>query len=261
MITGVIHHYLAARAELDTPGSPFATTTEVVRGVPLKVFAACPPDMRVLWENSAGHGDKDYLVYEDERYTYAEVHAQVRKLAAHLVANGVHPGSRVAIAMRNYPEWVVSYWASVCVGAAAVGMNAWWTAPEMEYALNDSEPIVLIADDERLERLNHMPAQRPMHIISVRTDRTARRVLEGRPGKMVSATLGDDGRLRSLVARYPADDDAHFTRLRIERNPAGGWVSMLETAALEATTRLGTVLPDGKPCSFAFEHIAYFGAG
>ena len=173
MITGVIHHYLAARAELDAPGSPFATTTEVVRGVPLKVFAACPPDMRVLWENSAGHGDKDYLVYEDERYTYAEVHAQVRKLAAHLVANGVHPGSRVAIAMRNYPEWVVSYWASVCVGAAAVGMNAWWTAPEMEYALNDSEPLVLIADDERLERLNHMPAQRPMHIISVRSERTA----------------------------------------------------------------------------------------
>ncbi|HRB05091.1 MAG TPA: AMP-dependent synthetase, partial [Ilumatobacteraceae bacterium] len=85
----MIHHYLAARAELDAPGSPFATTTEVVRGVPLKVFAACPPDMRVVWEMSAAHGPKDYLVYEDERYTYDEVHAQVRKLAAHLVANGV----------------------------------------------------------------------------------------------------------------------------------------------------------------------------
>ncbi len=206
MITGVIHHYLAARAELDAPGSPFATTTEVVRGVPLKVFAACPPDMRVLWENSAGHGDKDYLVYEDERYTYAEVHAQVRKLAAHLVANGVHPGSRVAIAMRNYPEWVVSYWASVCVGAAAVGMNAWWTAPEMEYALNDSEPIVLIADDERLERLNHMPAQRPMHIISVRTDRTA-------PGGVVKwaevMAEPDPGSLPA-VAIDPDDDATIF---------------------------------------------------
>ena len=206
MITGVIHHYLAARAELDAPGSPFATTTEVVRGVPLKVFAACPPDMRVLWENSAGHGDKDYLVYEDERYTYAEVHAQVRKLAAHLVANGVHPGSRVAIAMRNYPEWVVSYWASVCVGAAAVGMNAWWTAPEMEYALNDSEPPVLIADDERLERLNHMPAQRPMHIISVRTDRTA-------PGGVVKwaevMAEPDPGSLPA-VAIDPDDDATIF---------------------------------------------------
>ncbi len=173
MITRVIHHYLAARAELDAPGSPFATTTIDVRGVKIKAFAASPPNMRVLWENSVGHADKDYLVYEDERYTYAEIHAQVRKLAHHLVANGVQAGDRVAVAMRNYPEWVVSYWASVCIGAAIVGMNAWWTPPEMEYALNDSEPKVLLADDERLERLHHMPAQRPMHIISVRTERSA----------------------------------------------------------------------------------------
>jgi len=206
MITGVIHHYLAARAELDAPGSPFATTIEIVRGVPLKVFAASPPDMRVLWEGSAVHGPRDYLVYEDERYTYDEVHAQVRKLAAHLVANGAHPGSRVAIAMRNYSEWVVAYWASICVGAAAVGMNAWWTAPEMEYALNDSEPVVLIADDERLERLVHMPAQRPMHIISVRTERSA-------PGGVTTwaeVMAGDDPGTLPEVAIDPDDDATIF---------------------------------------------------
>jgi len=171
MIHPVIHHYLAARAELDAPGSPFATTIIEVRGVQLKTFAAVPPTMRALWELSALQGDKDYLVYEDEHYTYAEVHEQVRKLAAHLVEHGVGRGDRVAIAMRNYPEWVAAYWASISLGAAVVGMNAWWTAPEMEYALNDSEPKVLIADDERLERLMHMPAQRPMHLIAVRSDR------------------------------------------------------------------------------------------
>jgi long-chain acyl-CoA synthetase len=166
----MIHHYLAAREELIRPGSPFAVTTIEVRGVPIRTFATMPPSMRSIWEGSAGHGDKDYLVYEDERYTYAEVHAQVRKLAHHLVDQGVTPGSRVAIAMRNYPEWIVGYWATVSIGAAVVGMNAWWTPPEMEYALNDSEPRVLIADDERLARLDHMPAQRPMHIIAVRSD-------------------------------------------------------------------------------------------
>ena len=167
----MIHHYLAARAELDAPGSPFATHMTTIRGVPAKSYVAAPPHMRAIWETTAAHGDKDYLVYEDERYSYAEIHAQVRKLAAHLVANGVAPGSRVAIAMRNYPEWVVGYWAGVSVGAAVVGMNAWWTPPEMEYALNDSEPRVLIADDERLERLAQMPTQRSMHIIAVRTER------------------------------------------------------------------------------------------
>ena len=167
----VIHHYLAARADLDAQGSPFATHMTTIRGVPARSYVAAPPHMRAIWETTAVHGDKDYLVYEDERYSYAEIHAQVRKLAAHLVANGVTPGSRVAIAMRNYPEWVVGYWAGVSVGAAVVGMNAWWTPPEMEYALNDSEPRVLIADDERLDRLAQMPSPRAMHIIAVRTDR------------------------------------------------------------------------------------------
>ncbi len=199
MIGPVMHHYRAVRAELEAPGSPFATTTEVVRGVPLKVFVTSPPNMRVMWENTAGHGDKEYLVYEDERYTYAEVHAMVRKLAHHLVAHGVRPHDRVAIAMRNYPEWVMSYWACISIGAAAVGMNAWWTAPEMEYALNDCEPRVLIADDERLERLLHMPAQRPMHIISVRSERP------GTPWAEVMAA-DDPGSLPG--ADIQPDDDA-----------------------------------------------------
>ena len=167
----MIEHYLAARNEITGPGSPFAVTTEVVRGVTLKSFAAAPPNMRSMWEISAVHGDKDYLVYEDERFTYNEVHAMVRKLAQHLVAHGVGSGTRVALAMRNYPEWVAGYWATISIGAAAVGMNAWWTAPEMEYALNDSAPLVLIADDERLERFQQLTNVPPMHVISVRTDR------------------------------------------------------------------------------------------
>ncbi len=167
----MIEHYLAARNEITGPGSPFAVTTEVVRGVALKSFAAAPPNMRSMWEMSAGHGDKDYLVYEDERFTYNEMHAMVRKLAQHLVAHGVGSGTRVALAMRNYPEWVAGYWATISIGAAAVGMNAWWTAPEMEYALNDSAPLVLIADDERLERFQQLTNVPPMHVIAVRTDR------------------------------------------------------------------------------------------
>jgi acyl-CoA synthetase (AMP-forming)/AMP-acid ligase II len=167
----MIKHYLAARSELTGPGSPFAVTTEVVRGVEIKSFAAAPPNMRSMWEMSAAHGDKDYLVYEDERFTYNEMHVMVRKLAQHLVANGVGSGTRVALAMRNYPEWVAGYWASISIGAAAVGMNAWWTPPEMEYALNDSAPLVLIADDERLERFQQLTNVPPMHVISVRTER------------------------------------------------------------------------------------------
>ena len=172
----VIDHYRAARQELTAEGSPFAVSEIVVRDAPIKVFTAAPPSMRFLWELTAGYADRDYIVYEDERYTYAEVDAQVRALA-HLLhdVHGVGRGDRVAIAMRNYPEWVVAYWATVSIGAAVVGMNAWWTPTEMEYGLSDSRPKVLIADDERLERalpiLEGVRAGGPMHVISVRSER------------------------------------------------------------------------------------------
>ena len=171
----VTDHYREAWDEFVAPGGPFEIETIDVRGIPTKVFKSAPPNMRVLWEMSALHGDKDYVVYEDERYTYAEVHAQVRALA-HLLreTHGVGEGDRVAIAMRNYPEWVVAYWATLSLGAAAVGMNAWWTGPEMEYGLTDSRPKVLIADAERLERvlprLEGVRAEQPLHVITVRFD-------------------------------------------------------------------------------------------
>ena len=146
-----------------------------VRGNPMRVFDSALPNMRALWELSAGHGDKTYVVYEDERYTYAEIHAQVRALA-HLLreTHGVGTGDRVALAMRNYPEWVVGYWAITSIGAAVVGLNAWWTTPEMEFGLADSRPKVLIADDERLARvlpvLDGLREAAPLHVITVRSD-------------------------------------------------------------------------------------------
>ena len=64
--------------------------------------------------------------------------------------------------MRNYPEWVVSYWATLSVGAAVVAMNSWWTGPELEFALRDSSPAVAILDGERLERLTPGSGDRPL---------------------------------------------------------------------------------------------------
>jgi long-chain acyl-CoA synthetase len=175
MMHAMINHLQAARAELTAPGAPFATQVIDVRGVPTTVFAAVPPTMRSMWEMAKGHADKTYLVYEDERYTYAEIDAHVRTLAHYLADHGVGRGDRVAIAMRNYPEWVTAYWATISLGAAVVGMNAWWTSTEMEYGLTDSRPKVLIADDERIERvlpiLDGLRAAAPLHLIAVRSER------------------------------------------------------------------------------------------
>ena len=172
----MIQHFDAAWNELTAEGSGFAMTEIEVRGNPMRVFPGAPPTMRSVWELAQLRTDQTYIVFEDERYSYGEIAAQVRALA-HLLrdTHGVGVGDRVAVAMRNYPEWVVSYWAIVSIGAAVVGMNAWWTTQEMEFGLGDSRPKVLIADDERVERvlpvLDALRSEAPLHLISVRSDR------------------------------------------------------------------------------------------
>ena len=132
----MIEEFQQAWDELTAPGAQFATTTIDVRGVPMRVFESALPSMRTVWELARGYGDRDYVVFEDERYTFAEADAIIRALAARLVdVHGVQHGDRVAMAMRNYPEWVFGYWAIISIGAAVVGMNAWWTSEEMKYGL------------------------------------------------------------------------------------------------------------------------------
>lgn len=149
----VLEHLPAAFDVLTAEESFFALTEDEVNGVPMRRFAKAPDSMRVIWELAGFHADREYIVYEDERYTYAEIDARVRTLAHRLRdVYGVGSGDRVAVAMRNYPEWVVSYWATVSLGAALVGMNAWWTGPEMVFGINDATPKVIIVDDEQIGR-------------------------------------------------------------------------------------------------------------
>jgi long-chain acyl-CoA synthetase len=159
---------------LTAPGAPFEVVEVDVGGVPVKAFKNAPPDVRALWLSTAAFAERDYLVYGDERLTYAQAHAQVVALAAWLQRQGVQPGDRVAVAMRNYPEWMLIYWACACIGVACVGMNAWWTAPEMAYGLKDAEPKVLFADAERVARLQEQPEMlADTQLVVVRSDAAA----------------------------------------------------------------------------------------
>lgn len=146
-----------AKDELTGPGGTFEVVEADVLGRRVLTYKNAPASVRELWLSTAVFGPRDYLVYQGERLTYAEAHARVDAVAAWLWDQGVRPGDRVAIAMRNYPEWLLAYWACVSIGVAAVGMNAWWTAEEMAYALGDSRPKALFLDAERLARLRERP--------------------------------------------------------------------------------------------------------
>lgn len=160
-----------ALTEITSPGQMFEVTDVEVRGQQLKTWALAPGSLRDFWQITAAHNSADYLVYGEERLSYADAHRQVGAIANWLAANGVAQHDRVAIAMRNYPEWMLAYWATVSSGAVVVGMNAWWVPDEMAYALSDSAPKVLICDTERLHRYLEIKEQFPdMLVVAVRAE-------------------------------------------------------------------------------------------
>src|SRR3954467_7841667 len=139
---------------LTAPGQIFEVGDETVRGIPMKVWKNAPLSLRAVLEMSRGHGAQTFLVYEDERMTFEQHYRAAAHIATRLVDDyGVKKGDRVAIAMRNFPEWPIAFWAAAVAGAVVVPLNAWWTGEELAYGLADSGSVVLFADAEREERL------------------------------------------------------------------------------------------------------------
>jgi long-chain acyl-CoA synthetase len=158
-----------AIAAVTGAGSPLELTTATIGGVERRIFTHAPRSLRAVFQGTKAHADRTLLVYEDERYSFTAVMASVDALAYTLVHRyGVKKGDRVAIGMRNYPEWVISFAASLSIGAIAVSLNSLWTADELEYALGDSTPTVLIADIERVQRCGDAATNRGCRVITVR---------------------------------------------------------------------------------------------
>ena len=135
------------------PGTMFEITEGNVDGIPTKLFVNAPPSLGALYGLAAARQD-EFIVYEDERWTMPELLAMAGRIGHVLVEDyGVSKGDRVAIAMRNYPEWIAAFIAITTVGAVAVPLNAWWQREELAYAIEDSATSVIIADGERLDRL------------------------------------------------------------------------------------------------------------
>jgi long-chain acyl-CoA synthetase len=141
-----------ALAKLSAPGQPFEINEITANGRNIRAFRNAPANVREIF--AATRSDKVFLVYEGERLTYEQVWRRACTLA-HALKNefGVEKGDRVALAMRNYPEWIITYMAATSIGAMLVAMNALWTSDEMAFGLENSEAKVLVADQERLDRL------------------------------------------------------------------------------------------------------------
>jgi acyl-CoA synthetase (AMP-forming)/AMP-acid ligase II len=159
-------------AILCAPGARFEYETIPIRGVPTRAWKNAPENLAVLARLGRSHGDATFLIYEDERVSYEAWFRAVAAFARHLQSLGVEKGDRVALAMRNLPEWPVVFFAAVSIGAICVPLNAWWTGHELAYGLSHSGAKVLVCDGERLDRIGPHRAELPdvAHIIVARRD-------------------------------------------------------------------------------------------
>jgi long-chain acyl-CoA synthetase len=157
-----------AHALLTGPGSPMEIEEIEIRGVRTKVFKHLPPNLRSVVTAGRAFGEKIFLVYEDERVSFEAFHRAVAGFAEELKSKGVKKGDRVALIMRNLPEWPVAFYAAISLGAIVTPLNAWWTGAELEYGLTDSGSKVAIMDAERAERLReHLPNCPDLRVVYV----------------------------------------------------------------------------------------------
>ena len=159
---------------LTAPGAPFELETVDLGGRPTRVYKKAHRDLRAILDASRTWNDRIFIVYEDERLSYRAHYRAASALAWRLAENyGVRKGDRVAITMRNFPEWPIAFWAATAIGAVAVPLNAWGTGDDLAYGLRDSGARVAVVDAERLERLTSQPNTHDAALIAVRTSREA----------------------------------------------------------------------------------------
>ncbi|MEY4706901.1 MAG: hypothetical protein RJB58_624 [Pseudomonadota bacterium] len=146
-----------AHTRLTAPGARFETVDAVIRGVNMKVWKNVPATALEVFTQVRAHGASEFLIYENERVSYDGFARAVTRLAAHLRDQGLNKGDRVALVMRNLPEWPVVFMAAALAGAIVVPLNAWWSGAELGYGILDSGARFVFADGERLARLKDLP--------------------------------------------------------------------------------------------------------
>jgi long-chain acyl-CoA synthetase len=199
-------HLHQVRARLIQPGSRFEIETKLIRGVETRTWKHAPKTLREVFERTVEFRERKYLVFENERLSYAEHHSDVCTLANVLADRfDVRKGGRVAIAMRNFPEYATIFWATLSIGAIVVPLNSWWSGRELDFALHDSGAKVLFADGQRFDSLQpFLTALNFVGMVCVRDEK---------PGVLNYRDLLSDGVAATTLPRVSLKPDDGATLL------------------------------------------------
>ncbi len=141
----------AKKEEITAAGGLFEMAEVELDGMQYRAYVHAPKTLLEVFEAARGHGDLEFMVYEGQRYSYSDFFREVDALAAALQCDyKIAQGDRVAIAMRNNPQWAIAYAAITLIGAIVVPVNSWGKTDELRYALSDSGSKLLVCDAPRL---------------------------------------------------------------------------------------------------------------
>ncbi|KAJ3110977.1 hypothetical protein HDU96_006106 [Phlyctochytrium bullatum] len=198
----------------------------VIDGRHIKVYSNAPSNMQQLMNVAQMHGDKELMVLGKERVTFNEFFDRVCKLGKALLDLGIKKGERIALLMKNCPEWIISFWATVSIGAVVVPVNGWLKPAEIDYVLRDADCAALIVDLERLKPIVPLlPALHSAglrHVAVARCDKLDARLVKAgvRLFKDVEA-MGKDADGLPDVELEPEDDATIFYTSGTTGRPKG----------------------------------------
>ncbi|MES2869653.1 MAG: class I adenylate-forming enzyme family protein [Pseudomonadota bacterium] len=147
-----LEQWQSAWQQLIGAGSPYEVITPPGGGQ--KYFRHTAESVWAAIDSGRVHGDREFLVWEQQRLTFSQFFDQVDRLAGQLIQRfGVRKGDRVAIAMRNQPAWLVAFAAIQRCGGVCVPLNSWGLRDELFHGLQDSGARLLLCDEPRLQLL------------------------------------------------------------------------------------------------------------
>ena len=146
-----------AMAQLTAAGAPYELAGDDGSG---RYYTNAPGNLVAALSVARQHGEREFLIYEGERRSFNELMDEADVIAAALQAHGVVPGDRVALAMRNYPEWMAIFIGVISIGAVIVPVNSWGQPADIAYTVEDAGARVVFCDQARYDGVAQLFAEK-----------------------------------------------------------------------------------------------------
>lgn len=142
------------QSQLTSTGAPFELRNKQVNGQTYSVYVNAPSSLAQVIQDARRTDEQNFLVYQDQRLSFKQFFERLDSLASWMHEHGVKKGDKVVIAMRNRPEWVLAFCAAASLGAVPAPLNSFGTAKELSECVDSIDPMLLVCDAARWERIN-----------------------------------------------------------------------------------------------------------